>query len=292
MIVVTMTNVPPALRGDLTRWCQEVQTGVYVGNFSARIRDLLWQRILKNIGSGEATMVYNAANELGYNIRTTRSDRKVVDFDGIPFLYRITDNNEEKTSHGFSEAARSHYAKRAKRTMLKSAKSNFVAIDIETTGLNDTDEITAIGAIKRDSDGSLDEFYRLIKIQKEVSKEAQELTGLNREILDADGTEFEDIVDEFLEFIDGCVIVGFNVNFDIGFLNRYLILYNRDVVNQKVIDLQAIAKKDSMFLDDYRLQTVLDNYDIENLKPHNALEDARATYELAKKLMEKRVLKF
>lgn len=41
MIVITLSKVPMSLRGDLTKWCQEVQTGVYVGNFSARIRDLL-----------------------------------------------------------------------------------------------------------------------------------------------------------------------------------------------------------------------------------------------------------
>lgn len=54
MIVVTLTKVPQSLRGDLTKWYQEVQTGVYVGNVSARIRDLLWDRINRNIGSGEA----------------------------------------------------------------------------------------------------------------------------------------------------------------------------------------------------------------------------------------------
>ena len=59
MIVITLTKVSNSLRGDLTRWCQEVQTGVYVGNFSARIRDLLWIKIKENIGQGEATLIYN-----------------------------------------------------------------------------------------------------------------------------------------------------------------------------------------------------------------------------------------
>ena len=47
--------MPPSLRGDLTKWCQEIQTGVYVGNVSARVRERLWQRINDNIGRGEAT---------------------------------------------------------------------------------------------------------------------------------------------------------------------------------------------------------------------------------------------
>jgi CRISPR-associated endoribonuclease Cas2 subtype I-E len=54
MIVITLSKVPPSLRGVLTKWCQEVQTGVYVGRFSARIRDSLWERIQRDIGSGEA----------------------------------------------------------------------------------------------------------------------------------------------------------------------------------------------------------------------------------------------
>ena len=56
MIVITLSKVPPSLRGDLTKWFQEVQTGVYVGNINARVRDALWERIQKNIGvNGEAT---------------------------------------------------------------------------------------------------------------------------------------------------------------------------------------------------------------------------------------------
>lgn len=63
MIVITLTKTPPALRGDLTRWCQEIQTGVYVGDVSARVRDKLWERVQTNIGNGEATLVYNTNNE-------------------------------------------------------------------------------------------------------------------------------------------------------------------------------------------------------------------------------------
>lgn len=54
MIVITLSKTPMSLRGDLTKWCQEIQTGVYVGNVNAKIREQLWQRIEKNIGTGEA----------------------------------------------------------------------------------------------------------------------------------------------------------------------------------------------------------------------------------------------
>ena len=47
MIVITLSKVPVSLRGDLTKWCQKVQTGVYVGNFNSKIRNLLWDKIVK-----------------------------------------------------------------------------------------------------------------------------------------------------------------------------------------------------------------------------------------------------
>ena len=111
MTVITLTKVPQSLRGDLTKWCQEVQTGVYVGSFSARIRDLLWKRILLNIGRGEATLIYTTNNELGYDFKTTRKDKQVVQFDGIPLMMHLknqTSTNKRKL--GFSTAAHYHRA--------------------------------------------------------------------------------------------------------------------------------------------------------------------------------------
>ena len=42
MIVITLTDCPPKVRGDLSKWLLEISTGVYVGNLSARVRDELW----------------------------------------------------------------------------------------------------------------------------------------------------------------------------------------------------------------------------------------------------------
>lgn len=136
MIVITLTKVPAALRGDLTKWYQEIQTGVYVGNVSARIRAQLWERILKTIGQGEATMVYNAQNELGYQFKTTRQDRQVVDFDGIPLMMHLT-AAPGVSRHGFSKAAKFHRARVMTRQTNQPRlhkETAVVAVDVETTG--------------------------------------------------------------------------------------------------------------------------------------------------------------
>ena len=38
MIVVTVTDCPPRLRGDLSKWLLEINTGVYVGQLNPRVR--------------------------------------------------------------------------------------------------------------------------------------------------------------------------------------------------------------------------------------------------------------
>ena len=63
MIVLTIANCPPKLRGDLSKWLLEINTGVYVGRVSARVREALWQRVCENIRDGQATMVFTANNE-------------------------------------------------------------------------------------------------------------------------------------------------------------------------------------------------------------------------------------
>ena len=47
MIVMTLEAVPPALRGELSRWLLEVQPGVYVGNGYAINASTYWGRVVR-----------------------------------------------------------------------------------------------------------------------------------------------------------------------------------------------------------------------------------------------------
>ena len=42
MLVVVTENVPPRLRGRLAVWLLEIRAGVYVGDASIRIREMIW----------------------------------------------------------------------------------------------------------------------------------------------------------------------------------------------------------------------------------------------------------
>jgi len=99
--VITLTNVPNSLRGDLTRWMQEIATGVYVGNFNSRVREYLWKRILDMVGDGSATISYAHRNEIGYSFLTCNTERQKIDFEGIPLvLLPIENSSKEKNLKG------------------------------------------------------------------------------------------------------------------------------------------------------------------------------------------------
>lgn len=294
MIVITLSKVPMSLRGDLTKWCQEVQTGVYVGNFSARIRDLIWERITKSIGNGEATLIYSTNNELGYTFRTTRKDKEVIDLNGLPFIKHLK-NSPGSVKHGFSKAAKLHRAKKIQKSRFSQANSvsskqqitNLVAIDLETTGLKPVNsEIISISAVKTISEQQVEKFNRYIKIKSEVPPNIQKLTGLSNQLLDSEGESLEKALDEFQNFIGDYAIVGYNLLFDQTFLNAAFIKTNKQIISNRMIDLMPIVKKDQKFLDNYRLATVLKNYEIENDHPHKSISDAMATLNLALKLIK------
>lgn len=290
MIVITLTKEPQSLRGDLTKWYQEVQTGVYVGNVSARIRDLLWERVIKGIGAGEATMVYNSNNELGYQIKTTRRQYQVVDFDGIPLMMCLNVGTTP-VKHGFSNASRFHKAKvMAHKVANKdhhSAAHPLVAIDIETTGLDVTkDRIIYIAAVKHSGDGDPISFQQLIQIDQPVPQQITELTGISSEMLTEQGISLESALASLRDFIQKFPVVGYNLHFDASFLSMaFKKLDQPDLVN-RMVDLMPVVKKVNQFLDNYRLETVLAEYHIENSDPHHALADAKATLALALKLIE------
>ncbi len=101
-----------------------------------------------------------------------------------------------------------------------------IVLDTETTGLswdkgNRVVEIGCVELVERRPTGRT--FQRYLKPDREFEPGAQEVTGLTLEFL-ADKPRFADVVDEFLEFIEGSELVIHNAAFDIGFLDNELSL--------------------------------------------------------------------
>ena len=93
MIVLVLERVPAALRGELTRWLQEVKAGVFIGRVTATVRDRLWDRVCTGTQTGSGFLVYPSDCEQGYALRSHgHGSRRVVDFDGLALLQHPCDH--------------------------------------------------------------------------------------------------------------------------------------------------------------------------------------------------------
>lgn len=179
MIVITMTNCPPKLRGDLTKWLCEINTGVYVGNVSAKVREALWSRVCLNINDGQATMVYSANNEQRLEFRTHNSLWRIRDFDGIKLMMRpnTQQHSDRELKKGFSKASKYLIAQRA-HSKKTAADTSWAFIDIETTGLDvDKDRIIEIAVLEADSSDVISKWSALIKVNEELPPKLPDLRG-------------------------------------------------------------------------------------------------------------------
>ena len=70
MLVIVLENAPPRLRGRLAIWLLEIRAGVYVGNYSAKVRDYIWLQVTEGIEDGNAVIAWRTNNEAGFDFLT------------------------------------------------------------------------------------------------------------------------------------------------------------------------------------------------------------------------------
>jgi CRISPR-associated protein Cas2 len=99
MVIVT-ENVRHRVRGRLAVYMVEVRAGVFVSNHGRRIREMLWQWVVDDIGNGNAVIVWNTNTESGYDVQTVGANRRFpVDLDGLKLVsFAPQTLNEECTS--------------------------------------------------------------------------------------------------------------------------------------------------------------------------------------------------
>ena len=99
-----------------------------------------------------------------------------------------------------------------------------IILDTETTGLEvqQGHRIIEIGAVLlNDRKKSEEHFHTYLNPSRLIDEEASKVHGIMNEDL-LDKPYFEEVAEEFLEFIDGSTLVIHNAAFDVGFLNNEL----------------------------------------------------------------------
>lgn len=156
---------------------------------------------------------------------------------------------------------------------------SFVALDIETTGLNPvTDCIIEIGAIKV-MDGIITErFSELIDPGIRLTEKIIELTGITDEMLEH-GKDLETVLNDFYKFSKDCTILGHNVLFDYSFIKVGLGRMGIDYTPMG-LDTLKISRLVHGDLASKSLESMCKFYGICNQHAHRAFDDAQAAYEL------------
>ena len=162
--------------------------------------------------------------------------------------------------------------------------NDFVVFDVETTGLNPENcDIIEIGAVKIKNGEIVEKFQTLIKPRERISDYITSINGITNEMVE-DCKYGEFIIPDFYKFCEGCVLVGYNVNFDYQFIQKLAGKVGLDFKNE-ISDAMEIAKN-KLKLGNYKLITVVKSLNLELENAHRAYNDALATAKVYLKLNE------
>tara|TARA_B100001093_G_C26802205_1_gene1003917 strand:+ start:885 stop:1553 length:669 start_codon:yes stop_codon:yes gene_type:complete len=151
-----------------------------------------------------------------------------------------------------------------------------IILDTETTGLSTKDghRIVEIGCIELDNlVPTQNKFHCYLNPERKVSEKAFEVHGYTDDFLSKQ-KKFEEIVEEFLNFIKGKKLVIHNAEFDISHLNNELGILGKKKIENEIIDTLILARNkfpgSSISLD-----SLCKRYRIDNSKraKHTALID-------------------
>lgn len=295
MLVLSVTECPAALRGDLSRWLLEVDTGVYVGQVSQRVREELWKRIVEHLKTGRAILVYSAQNEQRLDFRIHNVTWEPIDFDGLKLILRPSENRLRKRHQrsqplqpGYSHAARMRMAKKAMKTRGSGGlPEHYVVLDLETTGLNvQKHQIVELGAIKIEQGREVAHYQALVRPTGNVSPAIQALTGLDEQTLKAHGQALEDVLPDFVSFLEDLPLVSHNIAFDMDFLLYACARMGVPMPSNRRIDTLSLARRYVQNAPEHKLTSLMAHFNLPYHNPHRSLDDCRATFQLLNKLIE------
>jgi DNA polymerase-3 subunit alpha (Gram-positive type) len=167
----------------------------------------------------------------------------------------------------------------------KISETEFVVFDLETTGLEPAmNEIIEIGAVKIKNMKIVSKFHRLVKPRKPVSNFTSNFTGITNQMLEVE-KPIEEVLPQFLSFIEGAVLVAHNAIFDYRFIREWVRRVYNEHFEQTYIDTVALSKS-LLTLKSYGLAKVVEELKLGSFEHHRAHEDANITALVFLKLIE------
>ncbi len=162
---------------------------------------------------------------------------------------------------------------------------DYVALDVETTGLNPAeDRIIEIGMARVIDGVIVAEYSTLVNPQAFLSERITSLTGITDEMLKGKPV-IKDIIADIMEFIGDLPILGHNVVFDYGFIKKAAI-NNGIKFERKGIDTLKLSRRLLPEVPKKSLPFLCEHFGIDAGNSHRALDDAISAIKLFEKLYE------
>ncbi|MBQ8518914.1 MAG: 3'-5' exonuclease [Agathobacter sp.] len=161
--------------------------------------------------------------------------------------------------------------------------NEYVVLDLEMTGLSaKTDQIIEIGAVKIKDGQVIDTMECLVNPNCKIPSRVVELTGITDEMVKT-GVDKDEAVEALLDFIEGQILVGQNINFDYSFLKQWAVNHKRPL-EAKACDTLKLARVLLPPEQPKKLESLCLYFGITRAREHRALDDAMETWQIFEKL--------
>lgn len=201
-----------------------------------------------------------------------------------PLLRSVLEKDERLVFHANGEWAM--LREEGDITFDETLLQEFVALDVETTGLKPSRQRVIEIALVRFRDGQVESsFETLLNPGRAIPEFITRLTTIrNEDVVEAPA--FGDVAEQMLEFLGDSLIIGHNVSFDINFMNAELDRVDREPLVNERLDTMGMAVRFLRSLRKPSLDRVADAVGLSPRKIHRAGGDARLTGEVAFRLVK------
>ena len=198
------------------------------------------------------------------------------------------------------------------------AEGRVVVFDVESTGLDVTrDDVVELAALKVGACGPGASFHALLRTERSL-EESSRVHGITADVLEREGRDPLEVFNEFLGFIDGCVLVGHNVGYDVNIVRSQLrrlgqlrlAIEARSASEGTDLEARSASEGDSLAgasgfnsayamtaydtldlcrrffkLHSYTLANVCRELHLSSPPSHRAMDDVQTTWQLLQRLM-------
>lgn len=190
---------------------------------------------------------------------------------------------DEKTGEIYAGPARPVIREHKGKSLL-TFPSDYVAIDLETTGLDPRfEEIIEVAGIMYENGHETTRFQSLVNPHQKIGTYITELTGITGEMLKT-APDADEVLPKFFAFIGTLPVVGHNVNFDINFL--YDFSPEESPFSNDFIDTLRLSRRLYHDLPNHKLSTLAAYLGVTDQVEHRAFADCLAVQACFQKMKE------